>query len=308
MKTSVRKMKNPGPFHKTVLSIGAGLLFVLLWATHGRAEPEALPRLPQSVKPERYGLELTLHPSRDVFQGQVSIDVTLAKPQNAILLHASRELSLTQIRFETAQKKWVGQPELVGKDLAQLRFETPLPAGSGVLRILYTGRLPKSEGQGLYRETDGPDSYIYSHFEPISARRAFPCFDEPNFKVPWRVTLHVPKEHIALSNSPVETESVEPDAMKRVVFKPTPPLPSYLLAFAVGPFGVVEAGKAGKKNTPVRIVTLRGHENEARYAAKTTLPILSLLETYFGIPYPYEKLDEVAVPGMGGAMPMGGAS
>src|SRR5262249_330801 len=85
-----------------------------------------------------------------------------------------------------------------------------------------------------------------------------------------------------------------------VRFAETKPLPSYLVAFAVGPFGVVDAGKVGQ--APVRVITPRGKEPWARFAKESTGPVLALLEKYFGSPYPYEKLDVTALPPFGGAM------
>jgi alanyl aminopeptidase len=90
--------------------------------------------------------------------------------------------------------------------------------------------------------------------------------------------------------------------MKQVRFAQTRPLPSYLIAFGVGPFDIVDAGKAGRKATPVRILTPKGQGPLARYAAQVTPRILELIEEYTGIPHPYEKLDSLAVPRQGGAM------
>src|SRR5262249_45206555 len=141
-------------------------------------------------------------------------------------------------------------------------FPAPLPVGAATLSLRYRGHLIAHEGAGLFREREGDDWYIYSDFEPIDARRAFPCFDEPAYKVPWRLTLHVPREHLAVANAPIQSETPEANGLKRVVFKETAPLPTYLVALAVGPFGTVDAGRVGKKQIPVRIITLHGHERE----------------------------------------------
>jgi aminopeptidase N len=84
--------------------------------------------------------------------------------------------------------------------------------------------------------------------------------------------------------------------MKRVVFAATKPLPSYLVAFAVGPFEIVDAGPAGKNRIPVRIITPQGKAYQAKYAAEVTPTIIRQLEAYFGIPFPYDKADQVAIP------------
>jgi alanyl aminopeptidase len=148
----------------------------------------------------------------------------------------------------------------------------------------------------------GGEWYIFSQLEASDARRVFPCFDEPGFKVPFQVTLTVSDRQLAFHNTPVESESAAGEGMKTVRFRRTRPLPSYLLAFAVGPFDVVEAGRFGGKKTAIRIITPRGRAAEAAWAVESTGPILELLEEYFGAPYPYEKLDQIAVLNFGGAM------
>ena len=101
------------------------------------------------------------------------------------------------------------------------------------------------------------DRYLFTQFEPIGVRAAFPCFDEPAYKVPWQITLHIPPKDVAVANTNIQSEQSE-GAVKRVVFRETKPLPTYLVAFAVGPLEFVDAGKAGRAQVPVRIVVPRG--------------------------------------------------
>ena len=143
-------------------------------------------------------------------------------------------------------------------------------------------------------EEDG-NHYIFTQFEDTDARAAFPCFDEPSYKVPWQLTLQIPQKYDAVSNTPIEKHETSEDS-KILHFKQTKPLPSYLVAFAVGQFDFVPAGYAGVNRAPVRIVTPKGHASEAQYAAEVTATILTRLENYFGIPFPYEKSDQVAIP------------
>ena len=131
-------------------------------------------------------------------------------------------------------------------DLRPLRL---IPAHA-TLQIAYHGEFNKKGSDGLFKEQDGGGWYVFTQFESIDARQAFPCFDEPGFKVPWQVTLHVKKEDSAVSNTPMLSETDESDGRKKVVFAETKPLPSYLVAVAVGPFEFVDAGKAGKNRTP----------------------------------------------------------
>lgn len=266
----------------------------------------SLVRLPKVAHPVRYAADLQLVPTADSFTGRIDIDLQIEEPTQVLWLDKGADLVLQQVSLRLGPAEGtaelVGKPQQVGKDVVQLHFERRLPVGPARLRLTYQGKLPMSEGVGLYREKDGNDLYIYSDFEPIDARLAFPCFDEPIYKVSWQLTLHVRREHLAVSNTPVASEADEPGGMKRVTFQPTPPLPSYLVALAVGPFGIVDAGRGGQNQTPLRILTLRGHEAEGRYAAQVTGPLLQQLEQYFGSPYPYAKLDQIAVPNRPGAM------
>ncbi len=87
-----------------------------------------------------------------------------------------------------------------------------------------TGRLDAVENTGMFRQKEGEDWYVFTDFEPIDSRRAFPCFDEPAYKTPWKITLHVKQENKAFSNASIESETEEPDGMKRIVFGETRPL------------------------------------------------------------------------------------
>lgn len=272
-------------------------------------------RLPKLAVPQRYALDLTLVPAEETFNGRIDIELNIVESTPVLWLNKGPEIMVLQASLLPGaassgppKSAAAGGQELraratsVGKDFLSLAFDRPLTPGPARLSISYRGKLPLHEGAGLYRERDGDDLYIFSDFEPLDARRAWPCFDEPSYKVPWQLTLHVRRDHVAVTNTPIESQKDEPGGFKQVVFRPTQPLPSYLLALAVGPFGIVDAGRAGQKGTPVRIITLRGNEAQGRYAAQVTPPILSLLEQYLGQPYAYEKLDQIAVPGKRGAM------
>ncbi|HEY1435322.1 MAG TPA: M1 family metallopeptidase, partial [Thermoanaerobaculia bacterium] len=257
-------------------------------------EPPKL-RLPAGADPAGYVVELTIDPSREAFKGFVAIDLKFKQKTSFLWLNGTA-LSVTKASATVADRpvgvKWVpGGDQFIG-----FSFDRPVGPGAVRLEIEYTGKLDESSTQGLFREKDGEDWYAFSMFESTDARRAFPCFDEPAYKVPWQLTLRIPAGTSAVSNTPIQSESTAADGGRVVRFKKTEPLPSYLVALGVGPFDYLDAGTAGSKKTPIRIVTPRGKASQGRYAAQTTKPLLELLEAYFGIPYPYEKLDHLAVP------------
>jgi alanyl aminopeptidase len=114
--------------------------------------------------------------------------------------------------------------------------------------------------------------------------------------------MTVPPGHSAFFNTPRTSSEKGPDGWTTVRFATSKPLPTYLLAFGVGPFDVVDAGTAGRNKTKIRIIVPKGKSSEAAWAVEATGPILELLEAYFDMPYPYEKLDQIAVPQVGFAM------
>ncbi len=250
-------------------------------------------RLPPSAHPTRYGLDLTIRPDQPTFQGSARIGVELATRTNVVWLNA-KDLHIQHIEVKAASRttpaRWRTSGEFLAIDLAA-------PAGPGPVEIdiHYSGILSDTSNVGAYHKKSGADWYVYTSFTPIDARRAFPCFDEPGYKVPWELVLHVKRDQVAIANAPVVSTGDEPDDMKRVQFAPTQPLPSEVVAFAVGPFDVVDAGVAGQKQIPVRIIAPRGRGGEAAAARAATAPILARLEQYTGIPYPWDKLDHIAV-------------
>jgi alanyl aminopeptidase len=182
-----------------------------------------------------------------------------------------------------------------GEDLLALHAARPLDAGTWTLAIDYRGEFDETNTTGAFKQTVADHPYVFTQFESIYARWAFPCVDEPDNKVPWRLTLDVPAKLTALSNTPVVHETALGPDTKRVEFAPTRPLPSYLVAFGVGPFEIVDAGKT-KSGTPVRIIALKDRAADAAWAATTSAPIIDLLEEFFGSKYPYDKIDMMAIP------------
>ena len=248
-------------------------------------------RLGADIRPTRYTAELTAVPAAAAFSGVLDIDVVLATPASLVWLNAN-DLTIQQATVNSLP----AAVESAGDDFIALRLPAALPAGPARIHIVYQGKISANSSAGIFQGEDAGTPYLFTQFEALDARRTFPCFDQPGFKTPWQLTLHIRQTDKAFSNTPQVSETGEPNGMKRVVFAETKPLPSYLVAFAIGPFDVVDAGKAGRNHVPVRIVTPRGKAAQANYAAQVSATIVGRLEEYFGVPYPYEKLDEVAIP------------
>ncbi len=282
---------------------------------HLGAPPEAKPpatpppavrddgHLPPLAKPLRYVVELDVDPRAERFSGMVHILVDVPSPTRFIVLDA-RDVTVrkavaavgTPAHTVVAATRTRPSHAALEPDELVLEFPQPLPVGRSTVEIAYDAPFGRTLS-GLYRAFDNGTPYVFSQFEAADARRAFPCFDEPEFKTPYDVSVTAPDTMLAFSNgSEIAHTSARPGATTHR-FATTPPLPSYLVAFAVGDFEV----KASPVQTkvPVRAITTRGRAAYADTLLRTASEMLPLFADYFGVEFPYEKLDLVAVPDFG---------
>jgi len=260
-------------------------------------------RLPKLANPTRYTLDLDLDPTKAKYTGVARIDVEIPQKTSFIVLHGR------SLEIKSAQAVLPMQPPFVaqastrmaqgGKTAEELvlAFAKPLPPGQATIVIEFAAPFD-DEMSGAYRLKDGESWYAFTQFEPTDARRAFPCFDEPSFKVPFDVSILAPKGMTAIANAPEASREDVGTDKTRFRFARTQPLPTYLVAFAVGELEFKDATRFTRP--PVRIVTTKGKisagADMTSLALEATSAITDALGDYFGIPYPYEKLDIVAVP------------
>jgi alanyl aminopeptidase len=259
-----------------------------------------LGRLPRIVVPEHYRLDLTIDPREDRFSGRAEIDVGVSAAQRTVFLHGEN-LNVTRAFATLADGSSIAAAyeQIHRSGIARLTFERALPAGKAKLVFVYDAPFGTAL-YGLYKVRDGGDDYAFTQFEPISARMVFPSFDEPSFKTTFDVTVVAPSAGKVIANTPVSSRTAD-GGMTRTVFERTKPLPTYLIALAVGPLDVVDMGTLPPNAfrdyaVPVRGITTRGKGERIRYALGYTPKIVLALEEYFGIGYPFEKLDSIAVP------------
>ena len=257
-------------------------------------------RLPEGTRPTSYRLSLTIIPEQDRFSGTADIGIELDQPSATIWMHG-QDLTVTSIHATHAMTRvpasWKQQ---TSDGVVRVDFQEPLPSGRSTLHIEYSAGFD-TPLRGLYRVESAGNAYAFTQFESISARLAFPCFDEPRFKTPFDVTLTVPEGQVAAANTPVDRAIELPDGLQRISFMPTSPLPTYLVAWAVGPLDVVvgptiAASERRPLPIPLRGIAAKGQGDRLQYALERTEQFVLALEDYFDIPYPYRKLDLVAVP------------
>jgi aminopeptidase N len=273
--------------------------------------PAAFPagRLDETVKPSAYRLDLKVDPGKERFAGHVEIDAVLTRPSASVFIHG-RDLAVkvanVRIGGDIVEGVW---KQLDDTGVAQLTFPRPLPAGKVTFFFEYDA--PFGEGPaGLFRVKVGDAWYSWTQFESIDARAAFPAFDQPGFKQPFTVTLRTPPSLKAVSNTP-ELSVAHEDGLDVHRFAQTPPLPTYLVAMMVGPFTTVEGAvpptPQRARPLPLRVVSTRENAAKLGFALEGTKGIVARLENYFGMPFPFPKLDQITSPIMPGAMENAGA-
>jgi puromycin-sensitive aminopeptidase len=262
-------------------------------------------RLPRSILPKHYDLMLVLNLPGEEFFGEVTTQIEIRDPTRTIVLHAV-ELQITKASLTIGDRSFSGSVSLDPRsETAAVGFPDPLSLGPGILRLSFAGRL-NQQMKGLYEAKVGDERYAFTQFEATDARRAFPCFDEPGFKATFNIAVEIPDHLDAISNMEVESEQRDPSRRrKRVAFKVTPPMSTYLVALAVARLSAEDIEIDG---TRVSIYSRPGLENLRGFAKEVMVGCLPRLNGYFDLKYPLAKLDLLGVPDFAmGAMENWGA-
>ncbi|MGA6974671.1 MAG: M1 family metallopeptidase [Candidatus Binatus sp.] len=254
-------------------------------------------RLPKSVTPKRYDIRLTPDLKAFTFQGEVNIAVVVNEATSDVVLNAL-ELEIDKVTAERNGKSVTAKAELEpSKERAHLRFAEKLAPGEWTLKIAFRGIL-NDKLHGFYRsqyEDVAGKTHVAAttQFESTDARRAFPCWDEPELKASYKVTLVVDENLTAISNGGQESERKLAGGKKEVVFQETIAMSTYLVAFIIGEFEATAPVDAG---TPLRIVHVPGKESLTSWAKQIGAFSLKYFADYYGLKYPGDKLDLIAIP------------
>jgi alanyl aminopeptidase len=283
-----------GPALLLVVPVAVAPVAAVAATERGTASPPAF-RLGDAASPTRYELHLAIDPRAADFSGEVAIELDVHRAAEVLWLNATA-LDIDKVTVTQEGREIPATIIAGGEDFIGLR--AGFASGSARVRFAYRGKLDSLLVEGLFRQQEGGEWYVLSQFQAIAARRALPCFDEPGWKTPWRITIDAPAANVVVANTPQTSAAAiaERPGWLRHAFADTRPLPTYLVALAVGPFDVVDGGIAGANHTPLRYLTPKGRGREARYAAAVTPRLLARLEDYFGIPYPFIKLDSITIP------------
>lgn len=277
----------------------APLALVSLSVGAADAVPEG--QLPDTLAAESFSVELRIDPREDRFDGRSEVIGVLKQATDTLWLHGREQdiarAVLIPASGETLPLK-VSEAHVSG--VLRLTAPTGIAPGPVTVRLDYSAPFNR-QLEGAYKVVQGGESYVMTQMEPLGARLAFPGIDEPAFKRPWDITLIVPGDMAAIANTTQIEETLLPDGFKRVRFARTENLPSYLIAFAVGPWDVVEWTDIPPneiRSTPLKLrgIATKGRGVHLDYALEHTGAIVAALERYFGTPYPFDKLDILAAP------------
>lgn len=255
-------------------------------------------RLPRDVVPSRYDIELTPDLEAFTFDGFERIAVELVNRVDSITLNAI-EIDI-QVATLVAGDQRMDCSVSYDEEMQRATFDLPstAPAGDATLELTFKGIL-NDQLHGFYRSTftdvEGNEQTIATtQFEATDARRAFPCWDEPDFKAVFGVTLIVPDDLLAVSNSAETNRTPDGEGKVRIRFDDTMIMSTYLVACVVGPFESTEV--VDVDGVPLRIIAPRGKGHLTSFALECGAFCLRYLSDYYGIPYPGDKVDMIAIP------------
>ncbi len=267
----------------------ACLLFLLAGSFACASELDPY-RLNPAVQPLKQQLEMTIDPNRPDYVGSTHIILEVREAVESVVLHA-QDITILGATFGPKGAPKTATFEQFEQSLLHISTGSTIEPGEYELHIDFEDNF-NTDSVSMYRVEENDLYHVITQMEASEAREAFPCFDEPAYKFPWQVTLTVPTDMMAISNTPIES-SIEQGSMKTVVFSETAPIPSYLIAIAVGEF---EAVDIPGMSIPGRVVATPGKMNLTKLAVESTPRLVAGLEKYFDSTYPYQKLDLIATP------------
>ncbi|WP_309949630.1 M1 family metallopeptidase [Acinetobacter calcoaceticus] len=281
----------------TLLSLSATQIFA-----SNNSEQIPIGKLPEWVVPESYDLDFKIDPAQKGYTGKTTIHLKLAQATDHIWIHGKslsvKDVSITSAEGAKTKAKYEQASEVDG--VSKIKFAKTLPVGQYQLALDFNAAYDQ-QLDGIYKIEFEGKPYVMTQMEAISARQSFPSFDEPRFKTPFNIRLTIPSKYSGFANTQQTSEQAEKSGWKTLSFAQTKPLPTYLLALAVGPWQLQKGPDIGVTSWRKQPIQLRGIAPDAKaekmqHALSETPAILKTLEDYFAFGYPFDKLDLLAAP------------
>ncbi|MEA1903202.1 MAG: M1 family aminopeptidase [Actinomycetota bacterium] len=256
-------------------------------------------RLPRHIVPAHYDIRLELDLEALKFEGTVGIELGIDEATDTIVLNASEvDIKGAKLITDSAEIAVTGIEYDETYERASLTLATEIRPGSYRLEIEHSGVINdqlRGLYQSIYRDADGQEHMIAtSQCQSTDARRVFPCWDEPDFKATFKTTMVVANDIEAYSNTSEIARTPLGDGRNELEFAQTMKMSTYLLAFIAGPFEATDPVEV--LGTPIRIIVPKGNLHLTDVALENAIFCFEYLSDYYGIPYPGDKLDHIAVP------------
>lgn len=300
----MQRFKNPG---KKILfsSLAVTLSILAARADAGDASNANAIRLPRNVMPTSYKLYFEPDLDNKQFSGEETIFVDVQSPVKEVVLNANdlevSEGELAQIKKGKGHGVWneASIEQDKAKQQVRFKFKKTIAPGSYEFHVKFAGKLNDKMAGFYYSSSTDADgnkmALATTQMEPTDARRVFPCFDEPDFKASFNITLATPPDLVAISNAPLKLKRKDQRTQKmQYTFEETPVMSTYLVALIVGPFECTDAQVVN--NVEIQTWAVKGKKDQALYGRDTAVKLLPFFEDYFGTPYPLKKLDLIAIP------------
>src|SRR5579884_298686 len=249
-------------------------------------------RLPNTVIPSHYKLSLDPSIEQRQFSGEESIEVRLNAPAKQIVLN-SLDLEISDAEVKAGGKSQKAEVVYDKPDeMVKLQLPGEIPAGSAQIQLKFSGKL--NEGlRGLYLSKSSRRMYAVTQFEGTYARMMFPGFDEPSYKATFDLTVKVDKGDTAISNGRIAKDEPIGNDRHQITFSTSPKMSTYLVALAIGDWQCLSRTVQG---IPIRVCAVPEKKQYGAFALDVAAHSLQFYNQWYGIKYPFGKLDMVAIP------------
>ena len=255
--------------------------------------------LPKVAKPVRYEVKLDIDLSNFKYTGSQDVELEIIKETKSFEVNAIDIEIISTILFNEDGKEFDLTFEYL-KDLERISFTASenIPVGKYSLQLEFNSTIT-NDLKGFYKSqfldlNDNEKWIATTQFEPTSARNAFPCWDEPEYKAVFSISLTSDEKYLRVSNEKVLRENKLEDGRVETLFVDSMKMSTYLVAFVIGELEVTEVGSVG--DTQIRIIHRPGFSHQTSFAGTAGMKILEFFENYYQIPYPGSKLDLIAIP------------
>ena len=255
--------------------------------------------LPKVAKPVRYQVKLDVDLDSFNYKGSQTVDLEIVEETSSFEVNAI-DIEITNAYLVDSNESQISLDCEYLRDLERISFisKNTLSIGSYSLKLEFTSNIT-NDLKGFYKsqflDLNNNEKWLATtQFEPTSARNAFPCWDEPEYKAVFSMTLISDKKYLRISNEKVLEEKELEDGKVQTTYVDSMIMSTYLVAFVIGELEITEIGNVG--NTQIRIIHRPGFSHQTGFAGKAGLKILEFFENYYKIPYPGSKLDLIAIP------------